>query len=178
MIKEFEFSSSDEMENAMSRLCYFHEHNKEGRKRYIGYNFPTGVCFLLDTLSKSEERIKRESKGFQYVVGYLRGDVKTRDHELRHAEYFLSTSLQKEVKSIWNDLQIKIRKEIEDQFRRLGYSESVWIDEFHAYLTDLSFWSKRVGRYLQENYCKYFQIENGSKDVNCKNKCRRSRYSR
>lgn len=103
----------------------------------IGHNFPLHV---LKGMMKGQpyqlklyELIVGASGAVDYVVGYLSGDVHTKQHELRHAMYYCDVGYRAKVLKAWNALDTKTRGKIEDFLAKLGYPESVMVDEFQAY---------------------------------------------
>lgn len=72
------------------------------------------------------------SKEF-YLVGFLKGDVKTKKHEGLHGKFYLDNKYRNEMTQIWNSLPAKQRNYLNEFLSKLGYDESVHIDEFQAY---------------------------------------------
>lgn len=111
----------------------------------IGHNFP--VSKLIEYIKsyqapKSSKCVNAKVKVIgtialkhqcSYVIGYLRGDIHTKKHELQHAKYFVDASFRKQVNSLWLGLDSNVRDKVSAFLTKLGYPHDVIIDEFQAY---------------------------------------------
>jgi hypothetical protein len=91
-----------------------------------GHNFPVSNIplkhWLRSWLNKND----------RYVIAYQKGDGTTHQHELCHARYFHDKEYRELVVKMWENLTK--RSSVENLLERMGYANSVWIDEFQAYL--------------------------------------------
>ena len=155
-IQEFSFIDKKKLDNCMNRFCYYHENGSFGSRIYDGYNFPVDVIYNFTQLTKSEIWLKKQIKhGVRYIIGYMLKDEEVKIHELRHAKFYTTSSIQNEIKQVWELLPKDARTQIETQFCRLGYNKNVWIDEFYAYSQDKTFWPKKIYRIIFETYTSY-----------------------
>lgn len=106
----------------------------EGENQFVGFNFPSSILRPEDqTLYPFKNRIR-------YVIGYMKGDHDTKDHEKRHAKYHISPSYRRSVRRSWNKLKRsnpKRHQTIMSDLVEKGYQEKVLVDEFQAYHPDL-----------------------------------------
>lgn len=104
--------------------------NYEGYiKQRVGYNFPTS--FIIGY-------IPGVNKHHKYVVGYLKGDYKTKNHEMCHALFHCDPNYNKKWVKAWNSLNKNMRRKIEKKLQYMGYPEHLWVDEWQAYSQDRS----------------------------------------
>lgn len=90
-----------------------------------GHNFPSiYIPKKNHILSKYKEQCK-------YVIGLY--NVSGLQHELLHAKYYIDEEYRKKINDEWNNLNDEHRKRIIDFLKRLGYSDTVIIDEYQAY---------------------------------------------
>ena len=109
-IKELVFKSKAEMSKKMESSACDYEGYVPGRN---GYNFP--------------------NKDGTYTISYVKGDILTKMHELRHAMYFFDPEYRKEVNKLWLSLSCEDRNIIEKFLGKCGYNKKVFLDEFQAY---------------------------------------------
>ena len=120
---------------------------------YIGHNFPLNYLlkyFNNEELNENEiilqellqqtlqqilnERLNSYKTLKSYVIGYVKNDTITLDHELKHCKYYCDPEYKDFVKKLWNSLPEKKREEISLTLDDMGYREKFHIDEFQAYL--------------------------------------------
>jgi hypothetical protein len=109
----------------------------------IGHNFPVSKLieyvksYQAPKLSKcvNAKVIEKIALKHQcsYVIGYLRGDIHTKKHELQHAKYFVDERFRKQVNSLWFGLDSSVRDKVSAFLTKLGYPHDVIVDEFQAY---------------------------------------------
>lgn len=80
----------------------------------------------INTMLKRHTNIK-------YIIGYVRGDVKTKKHELCHALFYVDKGYNEKMMNLWESLAPLTKRRIEDFLNRLGYPHNKHIDEFQAY---------------------------------------------
>jgi len=81
-----------------------------------------------------------------YLIAYLKNDYATKQHELRHARFFLDEGYRSACLEAWAQLSEKQKKYVSSFLSRLGYHEDVHVDEFQAFhLTEkANFWGIKV----------------------------------
>ncbi|GAB5035162.1 Hypothetical protein NocV09_02400380 [Nannochloropsis oceanica] len=81
-----------------------------------------------------------------YLIAYLKNDYATKQHELRHARFFLDEGYRSACLEAWARLSEKQKKYVSSFLSRLGYHEDVHVDEFQAFhLTEkANFWGIKV----------------------------------
>jgi hypothetical protein len=112
--------------------------------RWSGFNFPSYVLKpfyegKFDTLSAREKQILeafKEEKGLFYIIATYKDKnqedfMGTKKHEIAHSQYYLNKNYNKSVNSILSNLNLK---PIFSYIKSLGYHQSVFLDEAHAYL--------------------------------------------
>jgi hypothetical protein len=109
-VKELVFKSRDEMSEKMESSACEYEGFVPGRN---GYNFP--------------------NKDGSYTIAYIKGDILTKMHELRHAMYFFDSKYRKEVEDLWSSFSCEDRTVIEKFLAKCGYHKDMFLDEFQAY---------------------------------------------
>lgn len=107
----FAFDNIQEMSKEMKKKASDYEGYVPGR---IGYNFP--------------------NKDGSYTIAHVKGDIHTKNHELRHAEYYFNEQYRNAVNDLWSSLDEDTKHTIEQFLKRCGYCQAVFVDEFQAYL--------------------------------------------
>ena len=77
---------------------------------------------------------KIKSKEF-YLIGAVKKDASTIEHELCHARFALDKNYKKKVRELLKQLPDKMKKKIEDYLLSIGYCKGVLEDELQAYIT-------------------------------------------
>lgn len=81
---------------------------------------------------------------YDYVIVYPKKDPhRVREHEERHARFFMDKSYRESVMNEWNRLTDIARQKIEKYYASLGYPSHVVVDEWQA---DNTFLTHPVGR--------------------------------
>lgn len=83
-----------------------------------------------------------------YILASIKGDQSTLYHEWAHAMYFVSESVRNLAAELYTGLEPPLKKIVDHDLRMRGYQESVFVDEFQAYLVESpsDFGSKWAGR--------------------------------
>lgn len=89
-----------------------------------GHNFPSSYIPKNHTLYKYK-------KDCVYVIGVYNG--KSIAHELLHARFYMDIFYKNRIIQEWNELTDVKRNYLIIFLKRLGYSDSVLIDEYQAY---------------------------------------------
>ncbi len=110
IVKEFIFDTKKEMTQKMECEACKYEGFIPGRH---GYNFP--------------------NKDGSYTISYLRGDMLTKMHELRHAKFYFDPVYRKEVLVLWNSFDPNEQAIIENFLNKCGYPSNVHLDELQAF---------------------------------------------
>lgn len=67
-----------------------------------------------------------------YIIGTVGKDAL--DHEIAHGLFYLNSEYQKKMKSLVKALPADLKKEMNHNLKRLGYTPKVYVDETQAYL--------------------------------------------
>jgi hypothetical protein len=142
---------------------------------WAGFNVPSKVLLKMYGLGyqyniedyneydKHMEDILNKIKGNNfYLIGAVKKDAHTIEHELCHAKYALDKNYKKRVKDILKRLPDKMRKKIEDYLLSIGYCRKVLEDELQAYIANDYYYlienikfSKRDEQKLWEIHCTF-----------------------
>lgn len=127
---------------------YTKEHSEDGKnfdyhKEWNGFNIPSKVLkpfyegkFDLTEKEKTFLDIFKDNEGDFYIIGthsekdpsYYDGLLK---HETAHGLFYTDNEYRDSVRDILKDVDLK---ELSKVFSKMGYHESVHLDESHAYL--------------------------------------------
>lgn len=105
-------------------------------KRYVGHNMSVEdmgrVYHALPDLSREEKMIYKRAQKYRYLIAYVNDEDLA--HEMQHAKYYLNLDYRKRVERVWLRMDGGLRGGIERFLSGLGYNETVYMDEFQAYL--------------------------------------------
>jgi hypothetical protein len=90
-----------------------------------GHNFPA------DYIPSSGHCLSSYKTRCKYVIGIY--NIKSLNHELQHAKYYLDADYRTQVQQEWSSLEPRVRDHITTFLTRLGYSQKVLLDEYQAY---------------------------------------------
>ena len=95
---------------------------------FIGYNFP--INFVPST-----SFLYKYNKYVDYIIVYKDGDVKTKEHELCHARFYMDKDYKESIYLLWNSIKDTSKQYILDMLLRMKYRNDIdiLIDEFQAY---------------------------------------------
>ena len=96
------------------------DHNKYDKNMKLAYN----EC----------ERMCNDTEKF-YIIGCLKGNTETLDHEICHGLFYLNSEYKKEATKLVKNLPAKLRTSMEKMLAKTGYAKQVFIDEINAYLS-------------------------------------------
>lgn len=133
---------------SLEEFAAWYKTTRKGRFTYFsdwsGFNFPSYVLKpfyegQFDTLSIREKQILeafKDEKGLFYIIATYKSKnqedfMGTKKHEIAHSQYYLNKSYHKSVNTILKNLKLK---PIFAYIKSLGYHQSVFLDEAHAYL--------------------------------------------
>ena len=108
----------------------------EGPNQFVGFNLPASFVKATEPLLYS---LVKKYK-IKYVIAYMEDDLESKEHELRHARYFLDKTHKKRVRDSWKKLKRDRPKKYQSIVKKLtnqGYRPDVFEDEFGAYFPDL-----------------------------------------
>ncbi len=89
---------------------------------------------------KSNKKDNRKSHAIKYLIAYMEGDTESKEHELRHARYFLDKDYKTRVHASWTHVKVNnpsLYKKITEKLKDQGYKSDVFEDEFGAYYPHL-----------------------------------------
>ena len=94
----------------------------------IGYNFPMKIVPVTSFLYKYK-------KLADYIIVYRDGDVKTKQHELCHARFYMDDDYKRHIYNLWSNIKDISKRNILDMLLRMKYKNdmTILIDEFQAY---------------------------------------------
>lgn len=111
--------------NLMSKLLDSISNKYEGNlTNRIGHNFPSNLIPPNHFLSKYKSKCK-------YIVAI--SNIKDLAHELAHAKFYLDPNYKNKIINEWENLNKLHQIKIYNFLKKLGYSDSVIIDEYQAY---------------------------------------------
>lgn len=114
---------------------------------WLGFNIPSKYILECQSnipdlnewdkvMSDIINRIKSESGDVFYLLGIKEGDDDVLDHEVAHGLFFTDRGYQIEMMKLYDDLPNSVKKKVNSYLRSSsGYSEEVFIDETHAYMS-------------------------------------------
>ena len=70
-----------------------------------------------------------------YIIGCLKGNTKTLDHEISHGMFYLDSEYKKEATKLVKALPKRIRTSMEKMLTKYGYTKQVFVDEINAYFS-------------------------------------------
>ena len=120
----------------------------EGRNPFVGFNLPARFVRRTESIlwskihrkSTRKSNTKRKGNTIQYVIAYIDGDTESKEHELRHARYFLDKDYKTRVHHSWINLKVNnssLYNLITYKLKNQGYKPEVFEDEFGAYYPEL-----------------------------------------
>lgn len=136
------FSDKKMMNSTLGKLSYLRECNHKNENiNYSGHNFPTE--YFLE-YSKKHALTEEETLLFKhletipylkntYMIGYVKGDMVTLNHELYHCKYYFYSDYRRYVKDLWEKIPTKKKDNITDRLNKMGYKQKFHMDEFQAY---------------------------------------------
>lgn len=176
-----EFYESPKFRNQFFSIPEFvrwYKTTRNGKFTYLtdwsGFNFPSSVVKVfrkkeIKKLTPREQQVLLNcpDNGKFYIIGTY-GKVNNKNyklilkHELAHALYYLDENYQKAVQKVLAKMDCK---PIYQYLKKLGYHQSVWVDETNAYiLTDQDALlgsqitiSRKVSHKLESLYTKYYR---------------------
>jgi hypothetical protein len=95
----------------------------------IGFNFPLSVVKRTDPTSHLL------SYDAEYFIGYRKGDICTKRHELQHARFHLDADFRTHVQHLWDSIPPNQKQQIVDTLLEMKYPNdmTILLDEFQAY---------------------------------------------
>jgi hypothetical protein len=127
----------------------------EGPNQFVGFNLPARFVHRSEPIlwskihgtRKSARKSARKStrkhsinKGIRYLIAYMDGDTESKEHELRHAKYFLDKDYKSRVRASYKNLRStkpSVFNRITKKLKEQGYKPEVFEDEFGAYYPQL-----------------------------------------
>ncbi len=91
----------------------------------IGHNFPSTF------IPNNNHLLSQYKSKCDYVIGI--SNIKDLNHELAHAKFYLDSDYKRQIIDEWENLNNLTRTHIYNFLKKLGYSDSVIIDEYQAY---------------------------------------------
>lgn len=114
---------------------------------WSGFNIPGKVfdsffSLFSNSLSKREQKLydsvqhnRGQSIDDFYIIGSLKDDTETMNHELLHAHYYLNEGYRTKANKLVESLPVDTRLSLETSLIKIGYSNEVLTDEINAYLS-------------------------------------------
>jgi hypothetical protein len=135
-----EFNSAKHLTQCLGRVNIFYEGGKL-LGDLAGVNMPVVVYnkWVSQTILTREEQFVLErirNKNPVYIIGYVKGDKKTLEHECAHYKFYVDEKYRNKVNKLWQGLDSKSRYIVEKELKKRGYKEHNFMDEFQAYLIE------------------------------------------
>lgn len=134
-----EFNNLNVMSAYLEQVSTFVEGKTNSLR--IGHNF--SVCELkkyLTHVKKNDESnvwlrelVTVVYPMSKYIIGYVCGDIKTKQHEICHALFHIDETYKKQMVILWESLDMLTKEKVVEFLSRLGYPPEKHIDEFQAY---------------------------------------------
>ncbi len=136
---------------------------------WSGFNLPVKEAMLpfiqgeISLGAHHEQQLIEAVKRYQpkYVIGYAIDDYDCYRHELKHAMFYLSETYRKSVTKLLEKYRLKFPdnyEELENYLRGMKYSDTVLVDEMHAYISERPWSTKfKLGNNEMHRYRKAFQ---------------------
>jgi hypothetical protein len=119
------FMSKERMNELLAPISNMYEGSlKQNRE---GHNFPSFYVPREHVLYKHIE----SAANCAYVIGVY--NPLALQHELLHARFYADSAYKEHIINEWNNLDEDVRDDITKFLKRLGYRDSVIIDEYQAY---------------------------------------------
>lgn len=112
-----------------------HQMKNDGMKGIIDHNkYDDNMMFASNKCAEFFSKNYSDYYNF-YIIGVLKGQTKTLNHEICHGLFYLNSEYKKEATKLVKSLSIKIRTNFENMLSKNGYTKQVFIDEINAYLS-------------------------------------------
>lgn len=98
------------------------------KTNYTGFNYKSKVLQKWGT--QKMKKLLKKYKEISYVIGYLKGDIDTRNHEYSHYLFFNDPLYRYNAIKKYSDPS---NKHILEYLRKIGYKETVLFDEAAAF---------------------------------------------
>lgn len=125
---------------------------------WSGFNFPGDIILKVDEKGIDDDNIydddmasayhicaKKLDKNHNmngcwssndfYIIGCLKSNTRTLQHEIAHGMFYLNSEYKKEATKLVKALPVRIRTSMEKMLAKTGYTKQVFIDEINAYLS-------------------------------------------
>jgi hypothetical protein len=116
---------------------------------WAGFNIPSWVlgqliCFgKIEDINKYDkvmsdvyrECVKKAGGDKFYLIGAMGEDERTIRHELAHGFFYCVPEYKAKMEKLVEGLDLKFRNGMYKEFKRLGYTKEVYVDECQAYLS-------------------------------------------
>jgi hypothetical protein len=127
----------------------------EGANQFVGFNLPARFVhrsepILWSKIHKSNTKSRKSNKNkstsktrknnIKYLIAYMEDDIESKEHELRHAKYFLDRDYKSRVRVSYKNLRLNmpmVFNQITELLKERGYKPEVFEDEFGAYYPQL-----------------------------------------
>ena len=122
----------------------------EGPNQFVGFNLPARFVhrsepILWSKIHKSNTKHRKSTSktrknNIKYLIAYMDDDTESKEHELRHAKYFLDKDYKARVHASYTNLRLNmpsVFNQITEFLKERGYKPEVFEDEFGAYYPQL-----------------------------------------
>jgi hypothetical protein len=148
MQEHYESSSDDYKGKFFDVFEYMRYYTQKEKKQYfsytddyVGYNIPS---YVIDKFIKRKDlnlfekdlfyKISKIKNKKYYLIASKMGVKDVLDHELAHALFYINEEYRLRTTELVLKIPSKTIKQINNKLRKMGYSDSVYIDETQAYL--------------------------------------------
>ena len=109
---------------------------------WSGFNLPGSILeefFKNFSLTKREKKLRNITSAYSkkpyYIIATKKNDTSTLDHELIHAYYYLNPIYKQEANTLVKHMRPDLKKDLQKVLKKMGYNNSVLIDEINAYMS-------------------------------------------
>lgn len=111
-----------------------HQMKHDGMKGLIDHNKYDDN--MLEASNKCASSLSKNFSDYNfYIIGCLKDNTETLDHEISHGLFYLNAEYKKEATKLVKALPKRIRTSMEKMLTKTGYTKQVFIDEINAYLS-------------------------------------------
>lgn len=101
----------------------------------LAYQNPDYNKYDQNMKAAYEKCAKLSKQNNFYIIGCLKGNERTLQHEIAHGLFYLNSEYKKEATKLVKALPKRIRTSMQKMLAKNGYTKQVFIDEINAYFS-------------------------------------------